>query len=148
MASLAIAAGLVIIGWGVIVAVTGDEAIDYPEAIESVNPVPDAVQVLAQTSVVVDLQTGYTGVLVVNGTEIETINLDEVGRIDVEPGRQIDLPPVTVFEPGNATLTFTPSSGAVIDRFGAGIQDVTVIYWRLDEGRQRAASFSWSFNVV
>lgn len=147
-ASLAIATGLVIIGWGVIVAVTGDEAIDYPEAIESVSPAPNAVQVLAQSSIVVDLETGYTGVLVVNGVEIETIDLDQVGSIDIEPGRQVDIPAVTLFEPGNATLTFTPTRGARVEQFNAGLQEVSVIYWRLDEGRARSASFTWTFNVI
>lgn len=148
LASFAIAAGVVIAVWGVIVAVTGDEGIDLPDAIERVDPTPNAVQVLSQSNIVVDLETGYTGVLIVDGVELETVNLDEIGSLTVEPGRQVDIPAVTVYEPGNATLTFTPSPGAVIQELASGLQDVTVIFWRLDEGRQRASSFTWSFNVL
>jgi hypothetical protein len=147
-ASMAIAAGLVIIAWGVLVSVTGDERSPLPDDIERIDPVPDAVQVLSQSSVVVDLETGYEGVLVVDGVEIETVNLDELGSIRIEPGKQVDVPPVTVYEPGNATLTFTPSEGAVIEEFDSGLHEVTVLYWKIEEGRQRAEAFRWTFNVV
>jgi hypothetical protein len=148
LASMAIAAGLVIIVWGVLVSVTGDERSPLPDDIERIEPVPDAVQVLSQSSVVVDLETGYEGVLVIDGIELETVNLDELGSIQIEPGRQIDVPPVTVYEPGNATLTFTPSEGAVIEEFDSGLHEVTVLYWKIEEGRQRAESYRWTFNVV
>lgn len=148
LASLAIASGVVIVVWGVLGAVTGSDGVRYPDAIERVDPVPNSVQVLPQSNVFVDLEQGYTGVLQINGVELETIDLDQVGSIEVEPGRQVDLPPVTVFEPGNATLTFTPSRGAAVERFSTGIQQVTVVFWRLDEGRERSSTFSWTFNVL
>ena len=88
------------------------------------------------------------GVLVLDGVELETVNLDEIGSIDVEPGKQVDLPPVTVFEPGNATLTFTPTEGALVEEFESGLHRAEVVYWRVDEGHQRAASFRWTFNVI
>lgn len=143
---MAIAVGLAMVGYALTVALTGDEGIDYPDAIEMVDPVPNAVQVLAQTNVFVDLEIGYTGVLVVNGLELETFRIGE--EPNVEPGRQVDIPPVTIFEPGNATLTFSPSPGAEIERFSSGIQEVEVIFWREDEGRQRASSYVWTFNIV
>lgn len=148
MASFAIAVGIVIVVYGVSVSVTGDEGIDYPSAVEAVNPVPNAVQVPNQTSVFVDLEQGYTGVLVVNGIEIPTFRLGSQELGSISPGRQIDIPPVTVFEPGNATLTFTPSEGALVEGFSSGLQQVDLIYWREIEGRQRAATFTWTFNVV
>jgi hypothetical protein len=148
VASLAIAAGLAIIGWGLSGAITGSRGVNLPEAIESVNPTPNAVQVLSQSNIFVDLENGYFGVLVVNGVELETISLDQIGSLEVEPGRQVDIPPVTIFEPGNSTLTFSPSRGAAVERLSTGLQEVTVIFWRLDEGRQRASSFTWKFNVV
>jgi hypothetical protein len=146
VASLAIALGVVALGYGVSISLTGDEGVDYPSAIERVDPVPNAVQVLSQTNVFVDLEVGYTGVLVVNGVELPTFRIGEVA--DVAPGRQIDVPPVTIFEPGNATLTYSPTEGAAVERFSQGIQEVEVIFWREDEGRQRASSFTWTFNVV
>ena len=148
VASMAIAAGLVVIGFGVVVSVTGDERSPLPDQIESVSPVPDAVQVLSQSSIEVDLESGYTGVLVVDGTELETVNLDELGSVTVEPGKQVDVPPTTVYEPGNATLTFTPSEGAEIQELESGVHEVSVVYWRIVDGRQRADTYRWTFNVV
>ena len=55
---------------------------------------------------------------------------------------------VTVYEPGNATLTFTPSSGALIREFSEGEHRATVVAWRIDESRQFARSYSWTFNVL
>lgn len=133
---------------GLLVGITGDERADLPPLIESLEPVPEAVQVLSQSSVFVDLATGYTGVLVIDGVELETVNLDEIGQVDAEPGQQIDLPPVTIYEPGNATLTFTPNAGAAITQFTEGRHSAEVIYWRIEDGRQRARTFSWTFDVV
>lgn len=133
---------------GVLVGITGDDRIDLPEFIESVEPVPDAVQVLNQTSVFVDLAEGYTGVFVIDGVEIETVDIGQLGGLDVEPGQQVDVPPVTRFEPGNNTLTFTPSPGAPVTEFGAGEHTVEVVYWPIEDGRRFARSFSWTFNVV
>lgn len=145
MVSFVIATGLVLIGLGFSVGITGEARIEYPAEIERVDPVPNSVSVLAQSSVFVDLQQGYTGILVINGIEIPTFR---IGEVEVEPGRQVEIPPVTVFEPGNATLTFRPSPGAPVERFENGMQTVEVIYWREDLGRQRAESFVWEFNVL
>ena len=142
--SFAIATGLVLIAVAFSVGLTGDARFEYPPEIERVDPVPNSVSVLAQSSIFVDLQQGYTGVLVINGVEIPTFR---IGEVEVEPGRQVEIPPVTVFEPGNATLTFRPSTGALVERFENGMQTVEVIYWREDIGRQRAESFVWEFNV-
>jgi hypothetical protein len=151
IASMVIAAGLVLVGFGIIVSVTGDEASNLPDEIESVVPVTDAVQVLSQSNVVVDLQTGYTGVLIIDGVELATIDLfevDEAAELDLEPGRQVSLPPATVYEGGNATLTFTPSEGAPIEEFTSGRHEVQVVFWPVEEGRSSASSYTWVFNVV
>jgi hypothetical protein len=146
VASLVIAFGVLVLAYGVSVSLTGDAGVNYPAAIEQVDPVPNSVQVLPQSNVFVDLEVGYTGVLVVNGVELPTFRIGEV--VDVAPGRQVDVPPVTIFEPGNATLTYSPTAGAAVERFSPGLQEVEVIFWREDEGRQRASSFVWTFNVI
>lgn len=143
-----VALGFVLVLRGVLSGVTGDERAGLPPEIESLQPVPEAVQVLSQSSVFVDLAPNYTGVLIIDGIEIETVNVEEIGRIDVEPGQQVDLPPVTIFEPGNATLTFAPGSDAPIEEFAEGEHDVELLYWKVDETRQRARSYTWTFNVV
>jgi hypothetical protein len=148
LASAGIAIGLVLVALGVVVSVTGDEATKLPDEIESIAPVPDAVQVLSQTSVFVDLISGYTGVLVIDGVEIETIDLSDIDSSTVEPGQQVDIPPATVYEPGNATLSYTPTADAPIETFETGLHRVQVIYWPIEEGRARAGLYSWTFNVV
>jgi hypothetical protein len=151
IASVAIAIGFVLIGWGVVVSVTGDEATNLPDEIESIAPVPDAVQVLSQSNVVVDFVTGYTGVLIIDGVELETVDLFDVAQvadIEVEPGRQVSLPPVTVYEAGNATLTYTPSDDAPVEPFESGLHRVQVLFWPVEEGRESASSYTWTFNVV
>lgn len=146
--SLVVAIGLMLVIRGVLVGVTGDERSDLPAEIERVDPVPDAVRVLAQTSVFVDLASGYTGRLVIDGHEIRTIGIDEIGNDQVEPGEQIALPPATIYEPGNATLTFTPTAGAPIEEFGEGLHDATVVFWPIEDGPARSRSYSWTFNTV
>ena len=146
VASLVIASCLVAIGIGVSIAVTGRDQQGLPDVIEEIDPTRSASQVPSQTQVFVDLRVGYTGVLVVDGLELETIDLDQV-RGGAKPGQQITLPPTTIFEPGNATLTFDPSPDSTISEFSQGEHIVKVIYWKVLEGRGRARSYTWSFTV-
>lgn len=148
IASAVIALGLVLVGLGFLRSVTGREAQGLPAAIESIEPVKGAVRVPAQTRVFVDLQAGYEGVLVIDGVEIPTTNINEpTGSTPTEPGQQVSLPPNTIYEPGNATLTFVPSDEALVSKFVQGVHTVRVIYWKTTEGRARAQSFTWDFTV-
>ena len=140
--------GSLFVARGLLVGITGDDRANLPDLIESVEPVPEAVQVLNQSNVFVDLAEGHTGVLVIDGFEIETLKIDELSSDTVEPGQQIELPPVTRYEPGNATLTFTPSASAPVTQFVDGEHTVEVIYWPIDEGRRFARTFTWTFTVV
>lgn len=144
LASLGIAICLVAIGVGVSMAVTGTDRYGLPEAIENIDPVRGAPQVPQQTEVFVDLLPGYEGVLVIDGLELETINLDDLAA---QPGRELVLPPTTIYEKGNATLTFNPSENSEISEFSQGEHLVKVIFWKTIEGRSRARSYSWTFTV-
>ena len=145
-ASLAIALGIVLVFVGVGSSVTGKAAQKLPAEIQSITPVRSATQVQSQEKVEVDLVDGYTGVLIVNGLELPTFSLDE---ISAPPGQEVKLPPAVVFEPGNNTLTFTPTKGALIEKFATGINTVQLIYWKITEGRNFAKpTFTWQFDVV
>ncbi len=147
--SLVIAIGLVLIGRGLAVSLTGEARAKLPDTIESVEPFPEAVQVLSQTRVFVDLEAGYTGVLVIDGVELPTVNIDDVDQqFSAEPGQQIELPATTIFEPGNFTLTFVPSDAALVTKFDTGLHRAQVIYWKIVEGRQHPLSYGWTFNVI
>lgn len=151
VASLVIASGLVLIVYGFISAQTGDDGIDRPEAIESVQPVENAIQVLQQDQIIVDLQAGYEGRLVVDGVELPTTIIgqsDVDPGVQAEPGQQIDLPTTAVFDPGNAVLSFQPVEGAPIETFTEGEHEVTVFFWRIEEGPTRARAYTWTFDVV
>ncbi len=151
IASLAIALGLILVIWGFTTALTGDDGIDRPDAIESVQPVENAVQVLQQERVVVDLQPGYEARLVIDGIELPTTT---IGQSDVDPfeqpapGEQVDLPTTAVFDPGNNVISFQPVDGALIESFTEGLHEVRVIFWRIEDGPEQALSYRWEFNVI
>jgi hypothetical protein len=151
IASLAIAGGLIVIIFGFTTALTGDDGIDRPEAIESVQPVENAVQVLQQERVVVDLQAGYEARLVIDGIELPTtvIGQSEVDPFDQPaPGQQVDLPTTAVFDPGNSVISFQPVEGAPIESFTEGLHEVQVIFWKIEDGPEQALSYRWEFNVI
>lgn len=145
LACFVVAVGVTFVARGLLVSVTGDDRAHLPAAVESVAPVPEAVQAFSGTSVFVDLVTGYTGELAIDGVTIESVNINDVPRV---PGQQVDLPLKTIYEPGNATLTFTPEAGAPIDEFPDGQHTVRLTYWPLAEGRQSARTYTWTFTVV
>lgn len=145
LASLVIAGGLVLIGWGMLSAVTGDEGVDRPPEIEELFPVENATQVLQQATVVVDLEAGYAAELEIDGILLPTTR---IGEIELEPGEQFTVPPTAVYDPGNAVISFQPSEDAPIESFTEGRHEARVIYWKIEEGRDFAQSYRWSFNVV
>lgn len=151
LASLAIAAGLLLIIFGVTTAITGDDGVDRPEAIESVQPVENAIQVLRQERIVVDLKTGYEARLVLDDIELPTAT---IGQADVDPqqvpkpGEQVDLPTTAIFDPGNAVISFQPVEGALVESFTQGKHEVEVIFWKTVDGPEQALSYRWEFEVV
>ena len=151
LASLAIAIGAVLVIFALTSARTGDDGIDRPDAIESVQPVENAVQVLQQERVVVDLQPGYEARLVIDGIELPTT---VIGESDVDPfeqptpGEQIDLPTTAVFDPGNNVISFQPVEGALIESFTEGLHEAEVIFWKIEDGPEQALSYRWEFTVI
>ena len=144
--SLLIAVGLVFVVIGVLRGVTGKAAENLPSLIQAVEPPPNAISVPNQSRIFVDLDAGYTGVLVVDGFELATVSEDD--QRDVQPGEQAKPALTTVYAQGNATLTFQPVDGAPIETLTQGLHDVVVTYWPIVEGRNSARSFPWKFTVV
>ncbi len=152
LCSLVIAGGIVMVILGFMSSVTGRKALALPATIENIDPVRGAVRVPAQTEVFVDLLAGYTGVLVIDGVELETVDPndpdDPLAPPLPAPGQQVSLPATTIYERGNATLTFVPTEGAPIKSFTQGAHTATVIYWKIIGGsRQRSSSYTWTFSV-
>ena len=151
IASLVIACGLALVVFGLTTALTGDDGIDRPKAIESVQPVENAVQVLQQERVIVDLLPGYQARLIIDGVELSTTAIgqsDVDPSVQAQPGQQVDLPTTAVFDPGNAVISVQPVEGALIESFTQGIHEARVIFWRIEDGPEQALSYRWEFNVV
>jgi hypothetical protein len=147
LASLAIAVGAMLIVWGLAVAVTGDEGRELPAAIESVSPPPNAEQVPEQSTIFADLQSGYEATLSIDDVDIPVVSSDDFAN-NAEPGQQVDLPPMAIFERGNATITFTPSEDAPIESLTSGTHRATLVYWKSVDGPDKARTFHWEFNVL
>ena len=151
IASVVIAAGLILIVYGFTVAITGVDGIDRPEAIVSVQPVENAIQVLQLERIVVDLESGYEAVLIIDGIELPTtvIGQTEVDPdVQAQPGQQIDLPTTAVFDPGNAVISFQPVEGALIESLKEGTREATVRFWKVEDGPEQAREYSWTFEVI
>ena len=108
----------------------------------------------SQTEVFVDLLAGYTGVLVIDGIELKTVDPNDLNgqtdsstAVQAVPGQQVSLPATTIYERGNATLTFVPTKGARIESFTQGTHTATVIFWKILESRARSQSYTWTFSV-
>ena len=150
--SLIIAGGIVLVILGFMSSVTGRKALALPATIENIDPVRGAVRVPQQTEVFVDLVAGYTGVLVIDNIELLTVDPNDPDDPNAPappvPGQQVTLPATTIYERGNATLTFVPSKGAKIQSFTQGPHTAKVIYWQIIGGsRQRASTYTWTFSV-
>ena len=44
-------------------------------------------------------------------------------------------------------LRYLPQDGAPIPVFEQGTHEVRVVFWRIDEGREQALSYTWQFDV-
>ena len=79
LASLGIAAGIVMVVAGVRASVTGSDEQNLPAEIEAIDPVRGATQVPQQSNVFIDLSPGYRAVLSIDGIEIPTVSIDGDG---------------------------------------------------------------------
>ncbi len=143
---MVIAAGFVFVVLGLNSSVTGKAAQKLPPQLETITPVRSASQVQSQENIVVDMVTGYTGTLQVDGVLLKTVGLDTLSND--KPGQEVKIPPDVIFEPGNNTLTFTPTKGAPIEEFVTGVNTVVLTYWKISEGPSFAKTFTWQFTVV
>ena len=66
---------------GLLRSVTGREQQGLPDAIESIDPIRGAAQVPQQTRVFIDLQIGYEATMIIDGVELPTVALDDIGKV-------------------------------------------------------------------
>lgn len=148
LASLGIAAGLMLILTGLFSVQTGGEAAGLPAEIEVISPGPGD-RVLRQTPITADLAVGYEGRLTIDDRAIPVERISSATAAVLKPG---ELPRVgslvTVFDPGNNTLTYVPQEGGEIAQFAPGRHRVKVEYWRIELGPDTARPYTWEFEVT
>lgn len=85
--------------------------------------------VVQQQTVGIDLIPTWTGVLVIDGTEI--------------PQDQLQITPEL------GLIQFTPNEGLAVEQLRAGTNTVSAIVWPRSESRETAArTIAWTFEVV
>jgi hypothetical protein len=102
-----------------------DEAVG--EIVEQLFPARDA-EALQQVQVGVDLGGRFTGVLVVDGTEV--------------PESQL------VRQPALNQVFFAPGEGQVVEEWEPGRNCVRAIVWPIIEGRAESRTIDWCFEVT
>lgn len=86
-------------------------------------------QVPRQSRIGIDLVTGWTGVLTINGTAIPEDQLTITSELGL--------------------IEFVPGEGQAIEELPGGTNQVVATVWPLSEGREQGArSVSWDFEVV
>ena len=148
LVSIGLGVGLTFVVYGLLSATTGRDSLGYPDAIVDISPAPNDRQVLSQTEISVDLEDGYEATLVLDGIELPTTRLEDVTGVLAEPGQQIELPPTAIYDQGNSLIRFEPTDGAPIEKYSVGEHQVTVVFWKIEDGRGTARSYSWSFEVL
>ena len=142
-ATVLIAGALALIVYGFASAQTGDQAVEISDpAIERVLPMFGAL-VLRQSQVGADLAPGYRGVLIIDGQEIPTQDAQATGNASSDVTVNYDA----VFDLAQNTVLFLPREGATIEQFAPGDHQATIVYWKLEESRDEAKTFSWKFKV-
>jgi hypothetical protein len=109
---------------------TGDD-VDEPVLsgadVERLIP-PRNAEILAQEPLGIDLAPGYTGVLIVNGTEIPEDQLIRRNGLD--------------------EILYDPSADDAAVEYLAGENCVVALVWPVEESRLDSRTVSWCFNVT
>jgi len=106
---------------------TGDGGPAVSDVIEELVPAPGD-EVLAQNPVSIDLISGYTARLQINGVDIPESQLRRVNALN--------------------QVTFQPDEGKAIEALQADVNCVTAFYWPLTLGEEASSPFTWCFNAT
>ena len=101
---------------------------DADEFVDDLIPQRNA-QVVQQQTIGIDLIPTWTGVLIVDGTEIPQDQLQVTQELGL--------------------IQFTPNEGRAVEQLRAGTNTIDAIVWPRSESRETAArTISWTFEVV
>jgi hypothetical protein len=123
------------------------ESTSHPAAVSDpavVRRVPEpASHVLRQTSVGVELLSGYDGRLTINGIAIPEDQLDGA----IGPDDPAYDPSLGIRPNNRNRVFFTPGPDKAIDRYPTGEVHVTARFWNIADGESTARTISWAFFV-
>lgn len=100
---------------------------DADPSIDALVPTPGS-EVLRQAQIGIDLASGYTAELTVNGIPI--------------PADQV------IGDPSLAQFFYLPRPDGAAGELNPGPNCITATYWRVADGPERASSESWCFEVL
>ena len=147
LVSLGFAVGLLLVFYAFASARSGSDAqgVKNP-AIERLIPSQDDL-VLRQSEVGIDLATGYTGQLIIDGRPLPTEEL--IASDSPNPGTVARIVNVR-FDPAENTLLYQPIDlpGAPITQFDPGRHEIVARFWKLDESEADARQYKWFFRVA
>ena len=113
-------------GIAVILTISNPSTLDLPVGITSVEPTPGS-NVLSQSNIVVDLASGYTADLTVNGVEIPEGELFRVQGLN--------------------QLTFRPGIGQAFEQLLPDRNCVQLEYWIIAQGPEDSLTYDWCFDA-
>lgn len=129
----------------------GQDVAVTSSAVENRIPTPGA-QVLRQASIEIDLATGWTGILQVNGVEIPEDQLNciddcDLPRCSTDPSAGPRRGCRPAIDPQNRVY-FVPGDAKVLTTLPTGPACVNAVIWRLTESRAEGRDVSWCFQVT
>jgi hypothetical protein len=147
LVSAGFAVGVLLVAHAFTSARTGSagQGVNNP-AIDRLIPSPDDL-VLRQSEVGIDLATGYTGQLIIDGQALPTQEVVAAGSPN--PGT-VDRILNVRFDRAENTLLYQPLDlpGAPIKQFDPGQHTITARFWKLDEGEDTAHQYTWTFRAA
>lgn len=142
-AILAVVAVLVVVAYGMASSDDNETQVGSGgtrEFVESLSP-PNGSQLLQQGTVAIDLVTGWTGQLSIDGTPIPADQLDQ--GTDARQTSDSTVPN------GLERIAFTPGQGKVFETLPLGSVCVQAVVWERSAGRENSErTVSWCFEIL
>ncbi len=115
---------------------------------------PPGAQVLRQSTIEADLAVGWTGVLIIEGTEVPADQLNcisdcDLALCDISSGAAV-TGQRSCRDPSNpqGRIFYVPDDGKEIEELPTGETCVTAVIWRVAESRDNSQRVPWCFRVT
>jgi hypothetical protein len=90
---------------------------------------PPGDSILKQDTIYAEVELPYTGVMLIDGVEIEASQVEHI-------------------QVGDATrFSYTPRPGTVTGYLSSGVHKAAIVFWLPEQGRDRSSRYSWEFRI-